>query len=70
MPRVCLLVLKLMILVSFAWAGDHVLRLGIRVGARPLLEENLSIGLLIGLARVHGGRELRLLQRILLLMLL
>ena len=50
MPRVWLLVLKLMILVSFAWAGDHVLRLGIRVGARPLLEENLSIGLLIGLA--------------------
>ena len=70
MPRVWLLVLKLMILVSFAWAGDHVLRLGIRVGARPLLEENLSIGLLIGLAWVHGGRERRLLQRILFLMLL
>ena len=71
MPRVWLLVLKLMILVSFAWAGDHVLRLGIRVGARPLLEENLSIGLLIGLAWVHGGRErLLLLQRILFWMLL
>jgi hypothetical protein len=37
-------------LFTFIWAGDDILRLRIRVGARPLLEENLGIGLLIGLA--------------------
>lgn len=67
---ICWLVLKLMKLVTFIWAGDDVLRLWIRVGARPLLEENLSIGLLIGLARVHCCSELLLLLWVLLLMLL
>ena len=72
MLRICLLVLKLMMLVTFIWARDDVLRLRIRVRARPLLEENLSIGLLllIGLARVHGCRELLWLLWVLILMLL
>jgi len=65
-----LLILKLMMLFTFIWARDDILRLWIRVGARPLLEEDLSIGLLIGLAWVHGCRQLLWWLWVLLLMLL
>ena len=58
-------------LVTFGWARNHILRLGIRVGASPLLEEDLSTGLLVALAHlVHcGGQLLRLLWILLLVLL-
>ena len=69
--QINLLVLELVLLVTFGWAGNDILGLRVRVGAGPLLEENLSAGLLVALAHlVHcGGQLLRLLWILLLVLL-
>ena len=69
--QINLLVLELVRLVTFGWARNDILGLRIRVGAGPLLEENLSAGLLVALAHlVHRGGQLLRLLWILLLVLL